>query len=214
MAVIVLSRDTRSPGRAALHLLQVLMLLLAVGCSPSESRHAPPPAADSTPKRVLEIQSEIKRIDDAVDAPPSSAFKRASHELPHWQFSGLMENGQPVYLNALFTQGQVARAETYYLAGGQLIFVRVEKWWDVDDPARAPEPKTRRDFYVNDGTVIRCAVEVASKPPASKTDDAAGPAASLIKRSRTIAQILDPNSKAAELARSLETFPEAEARTR
>jgi hypothetical protein len=157
---------------------------------------------------VEAIQADAKRIDALADAPNSGNVSRLARELPHWQVSGLFDGSKPVFLSALFSEGQVEREEKYYLTGGKLIFVRTEKWWDVDDAKREPEPRTRQDFYVENDQIIRQVVNVASSPPESRTIDTTQPATRLIDRSRSIGQLLSGAIPDAAI-RSLDEFPEA-----
>src|SRR3989442_1333603 len=117
--------------RSAIQLLRGLVLLLVVGCSQQESEQSRVSLADggSIEKRVEAIQSEVKRVDAANDAPESAERRRLTMDLPHWRFSGLFQQSNPMFLNALFSQGRFVRGETYYLLNGKLLLVKVEKWW-------------------------------------------------------------------------------------
>jgi hypothetical protein len=128
-------------------------------------------------------------------------------DLPHWRFSGFFQQSNPLFLSAFFSQGRLVRVETYYLLGGKLLLVKVEKWWDVDDPHRAPEPATREDFYIDADRMIRHVIEVASSPPAVRTSDTTRPAAVLVERSRSIAKILLGGIRDPTATSSLEVFP-------
>jgi hypothetical protein len=147
----------------------------------------------------------------AIGATGATEYRHVAKDLPHWQFSGSFENSKPVYLSALFSQGGLVRAESYYLLDGKRLLVKVETWWDVDNPRDAPEPKTQQEFYVDNDRTIRHATQIASSPPTSHTDDTARPAAGLEERSRLIAQILMGGTQEATASSSLEPFPEAEA---
>ncbi len=193
-------------------LLRGLVLLFFIGCAPSQDlRTQVRPNADvSIEKRVQAIRAEAKRIDAANDAPEAAGHRRLAVDLPHWQFSGLFENSTPIYVNALFTEGQVVREESYYVLHGRLLLVKVEKWWDVEDESKEPEPKTHQDFYIENDQTIRHVVKVGSSPKATRTDDKPRPAAALVERSRSIAQILLSGSHDAAVTDSLQQFPEAE----
>src|SRR5207244_12568827 len=115
------------------------------------------------------------------------------------------------FLSALFSQGGLVRAETYYILSSNQLLVKVETWWDVDNPRDVPEPKKQQEFYVDNDRAIRHVMQVASSPPTSHTDDTARPAGGLEKRSRLIAQILMGGAREATASSSLETFPEVDA---
>ena len=189
-----------------------LALALAVaGCSSGESDRAAPrdqgPA--SVESRVEAIQTEADRIDAAVDAA-EVAGRLLTREYSHWQFSGLLDGSTPRFLSARLTQGRVVREENYYFADGGLRLVRVDKWWDVDEPDQAPEPPTRRYFHVENDRVIRLTHEVTSSAPVTQTTDLDEPAATFIARSRSISGILFRTGGDSATVQSLELFPEAE----
>ena len=215
IAMDVPGRHTRVSriSRPAVLLLQGVVLLLFFGCTPPESERTRVPVAggSSTAKRVDAIQVEARRIDAAVEVPEAAGLRRVRKDLQHWQFSGLLENSTPIFLNAIFTQGQVVREETYYLLHGKLLLVKAEKWWDVDDASHAPEPKSRQDFYIENDWTIRQIIEVSSSPPVSRTSDTTRPAAALVERTRLITQILLGGAERSAVAPSLEVFPDAEA---
>jgi hypothetical protein len=198
--------------RPAIHLLPALILLLFAVNSPgrSELTQASRGAGDSVRKLVQAIRAEAKRIDAANDAPETAERHKLAKDLPHWQFSGLFENSNPVFLGARFSEGQVVREESYYLLRGKPILVKVEKWWDVDDPKNAPEPTTRQDFYIENDRTIRHVIEVVSSPPVVRIDNSSGPTTALIERSRSIAQILLNSARDPAVTDSLQVFPEAE----
>ena len=193
-------------------LLRGLVLLLFVGSSLGEDlrTQVPPGALASIEKHVQAIRAEAKRIDAANEAPESAGRRQLATELPHWQFSGVFENSTPVFVNALFTEGQVVREESYYFLHGKLLLVKVEKWWDVDDESKEPEPKIHQDFYIDNDLTIRHVRKVASSPPVTRTDNKARPAAALVERSRSIAQILLTGTRDPGVTDSLKLFPEVE----
>jgi hypothetical protein len=181
-------------------------------CGCSRPPRAAVPVPDGSPAaRAEAIQMEAKRIQAAVSASGATEFRQAAKDMPHWQFSGSFENSKPVYLSALFSQGGLVRAETYYLLSGNRLLVKVETWWDVDDPRDAPEPKTEQDFYIENDRTIRRVIQVASLPPTSRTDDTPRSTAGLAARSRLIVQILLGGTQEATASQSLESFPDAEA---
>jgi hypothetical protein len=197
--------------RPAVHLLRGVLLLLVVGCSMGESQRAqaPAPSGESVENQVKAIQAEAKRIDAASASPDTAERHRQLKEFSHWQFSGLFEHSNAVLLKALFTEGQLARAETCYLRDGKPVLVKVARWWDVADEKKAPEPRTTHEFYIAGDQIIRHVTKVASSPPVDKTEDTARPAAGLAERSRAIAQILG-GGKDAALRESLKAFPEVD----
>jgi hypothetical protein len=207
-----MERQSNLPSfsRPAVRLLPGLVLVLFFGCS-TPPRTTLAVADSSTASRVEAIQMEAKRMQAAIGAAGSTEFRQVEKDLPHWQFSGSFKNSKPVYLRALFSQGGLVRAETYYILNGNRLLVEVETWWDVDNPRDAPEPKTAQEFYLENDRTIRHVVQIASSPPASHTDDTARPAAGLEDRSRLIAQILMGAAQESTASRSLEPFPEAEA---
>jgi hypothetical protein len=198
--------------RTALQLFEGVVLLLMVGCSPSRTERPPVPPGDnnSTAKRVDAIDVEAKRIDSAIEAPETAELRRLRKDLNHWELYGTFQGQKPVYLSARFSEGQVIREERYYMLNEKLALVRIEKWWDVDDPSRAPEPKASQEFYVDNDREIRHVMEVAASPPVSKTNDAVRPAAAWVERSHLIARILLGDGKDANAAQALDAFPEAE----
>lgn len=198
--------------RMLMYLGTAVLLFFLAGCSPRESRQTfvPAAAADTLATRVQAIQEEVKRIDTAIEAPPSAKLQRARKNLPHWEFSGTFDSSKPLQLSARFSQGEFVREETYYLRAGKLLFVRIERWWDVDGANRAPEPKAWRDFYIENNQTIRSVLEMASSPPVSQTNDAQRPAEHLVERSRLLAQVLLGGGQDAAIAEALELFPDAE----
>src|SRR5437879_4317304 len=143
-------------NRPAVQLLRALVLLVSVGCcSTPNGQTVLAFAAESIGKRIKAIQVETKRIDAANEAQDTSQRRRLTKDLPHWQFSGLFEGSDPIFLDAMFTEGEVVRQESYYLAHGKLLLVKVETWWDVDDDRRAPEPTTKQGFYIDHDQTIR-----------------------------------------------------------
>jgi hypothetical protein len=198
--------------RTALQLFEGVVLLLMVGCSPSQTERSPVPPGghNSTAKRVDAIDLEATRIDSAIEAPETAELRRLRKDLSHWELYGTFQGEKTVYLSARFSEGQVIREERYYILHEKLALVRIEKWWDVDDPSHAPEPKTSQEFYVDNDQEIRHVMEVASSPPVSKTNDAVRPAAAWVERSHLIAQILLGGGKDANAAQALDAFPEAE----
>jgi hypothetical protein len=184
-----------------------------VGCSRRGTEQTPVSIHDgvSIVNRVDAIRAEAKRIDASIETPTKAAFRRLRKDLTHWQFSGLLENTNPVFLSALFSEGQVVREETHYLNRGRLLFVRIETWWDVDDRSRAPEPRTRHDFYIDNDRTIRHVIQEESDPPTSKIDDTSRPATALVARSRLIAQILLGGDPEQAMANSLEVFADIDA---
>lgn len=205
------STSSQRIPKSASHLLQCGVLLAIAACSAQQSG---PPAGASTGaglKRnsLAAIRAEAKRIDAAVDSPGSSRLRPLQRDAPHWEFSGFFEKSAPVFLTARFSEGQVERQETYYLRGGKLLLVRVEKWWDVDVATKAPEPKTVRQFYIVDDRTIHSVVEVASSPPRSRRDDTSRPATALVERSGLIARLLLGATQDPAAVLSLDDFPDA-----
>ena len=154
--------------------------------------------------KVAAIQEEAKRIDGVVEGAQTAELRRASVELPHWEFSGTFERSLPVWLTARLSEGDRVREESYYLVQGKPILVRVESWWDVEDPAKAPGPPESHVLYLDDGYSIRHERSVNSKPPNVRTDDTRTSAGELLRRARSIAEILDTKDK--KIADSLRTF--------
>jgi hypothetical protein len=177
-------------------------LLFTVGCSPSQTER-------STVSRVDTVIVEVKRIDAAMQSPESAGLRQLTKDLSHWELSGTFQGEKPVYLSARLSEGQSIREETYYVLHEKLILVRIEKWWDVDDPSRAPEPKTSQRFYIDNDQEIRRVMEVAASPPVSKTDDAVRPAGAWVERSHLIARILG-GGKDGNAKQALDAFPEGE----
>jgi hypothetical protein len=196
----------------ALQLFEGVVLLLMLGCSPSQTGRSPVPRGDNTSaaKRVDAIDLEVKRIDSAIEAPETGELRRLRKDLSHWELYGMFQGEKTVYLSARFSEGQVIREERYYILHEKLALVGIEKWWDVDDPSRAPEPKTSQKFYVDNDQEIRRVMQVASSPPVSKTSDAVRPAAAWVERSHLIARILLFGGKDSNAAQALDAFPEAE----
>jgi hypothetical protein len=196
----------------AVQLLRGLVLLLFVGCSLGQDLRTqdPPGEPASIEKRVRAIRAEAKRIDAAVDAPEAPGRRRLAIEFPHWQLTGLFEDSTPIFVNALFTEGQAVREESYYFLHGKLLLVKVRKWWDVEDESKQPGPETHQDFYVDGDLTIRHVVKVASSRPVTRTGNKSRPAAALIERSRSLAQILVSGTRDAAVTDSLKLFREAE----
>lgn len=188
----------------------LLFALVACSSRSTEPTQGPATGGASVTQRVEVIEAGVKSIDALVDSPSSGKVSRRQKELPHWQVSGLFEGEEPIFLSALFSEGQVEREEKYYLTGRKLILVRTEKWWDVEDGKREPEPRTRQDFYIENAQTIRNVVNVASSPPESRTSDTAKPATRLIERSRSIGQLLSGGIPDAAM-RALDEFPETDA---
>jgi hypothetical protein len=176
-------------------------LLFTVACSPSQTER-------STASRVDAIDVEVKRIDAATQSRESAGLRQLRKDLSHWELSGTFQGEKPVYLSARFSEGQLIREETYYMLHEKLAQVRIEKWWDVDDPSDAPEPKTSQRFYIDNDQEIRRVMEVAASPPVSKINDAVRPAAAWVERWHLIARIL--GGKDANAKQALDGFPEAE----
>lgn len=186
----------------------VLMLAITVYSAQTERPHAPAVAAQnsSVEKRVKKIQAEVKRIESATNSSNANV-QRKMKELPHWQFSGVFENSAPILLNALLTEGEVVREETYYLMQGKPVLVRVDKWWDVESPRQAQEPATREDFYCDNEQIVRRMRKVESRPAARRIDDTALSAAPLMERSRSILHVLQGGNQNATVTDEFRMFP-------
>ncbi len=209
---ILLGHTVISPmNMPAVQLVRALILLLAVACHPTPNKQAQIPnrAGDSIEKRIKAIQVEAKRIDAANEVPDTIEHRQLTKDLPHWQLYGLLETSVPIFLDAMFTEGQVVRQESYYLAHGKLLLVKVVTWWDVDDPRKAPEPATEQDFYIDNDQTIRHTIKTESTRPVTRTDDTARAAAGLVDRSQMIAKILLGARDAPETD-LLRRFPDAE----
>jgi hypothetical protein len=200
--------------RSLVQPVPTLAILLLAACAAAAGQSAqkpkPHPTADPAEKQVQAILAEAKRIDTANDAPEAAGRRQLTKELPNWEFSGVLEGPTPVFLSARFTEGQVVREESYYLLHGELILARVEKYWDVEETQKSPEPATLQDFYINHDQTIRHVTRVKSSPPITRIDKATRPSGTLIERSRLIAQILLSTAPAKTASDSLNKFPEAE----
>ena len=190
--------------------LAQLALILTVALisleAPAQKGEAELADSSQVEAKIRSIQSEAKRIDAAVDAPATLGLSRITKQPPHWDLLGLFENSIPVFLSARFSEGQLVRDETYYLRRGQPILVKVEKWWDVDEPARAPEPPTRHEFYLDNDRILRHRIRVGSSPPATHLGDTGHSPDWLIRRSSAISQFLLGGSTA-QTMEPLKEFP-------
>jgi len=164
----------------------------------------------STERQVRTILAEARRIDAANDAPDTSEQHHLSVDFPHWQFSGLFRDTHPLFLNAIFTEGQVVREESYYLLQDKPLLVKVSRWWDVDEGAKAPETAINQDFYLSDSQIIRRVIKIESSPAKRRTLDTGEPAAAFGERASLIVKILSADSHDAKMAQALQSFPEAE----
>ena len=160
----------------------------------------------SIDKKIESIDAVARRL-EGIEEAPASQYRRLEWEAPKWQFLGLLENDNPIFLVATLMEGHVVREEKHYLDSGKLVLVKSEQWWDVDEPRRAPEPPTRQDFYIDGGRVIRAILAVDSEPPSKRIDDAGRDAAALIERSARIARILSEKTRDTSLLDSLRSFP-------
>jgi len=185
-------------------------LLILVGCSNAASQQALAFASGSAQTRVKAIQAEAKRIDSAMQTPSKAGLRKLTRELPHWEFTGALEASQPVFVSARFSEGQAIREESYYLIRGNAALVKVETWWDVEDPRRAPEPRTIHEYYIDHGQTIWQITRIASSPARTLANDTIHPASALLARSRTIQQIIFHTGAAdTDAVRTLDEFPEA-----
>jgi hypothetical protein len=186
------------------------VLIQFAGCSAGADQQTPVELAGGTVAREVEsIRAEAKRIDAAAESPDTARLRHLRKETPHWRFSGVFENSKPILVSAVFSQGQVVREESHYLAGEKTILVKIVRWWDVEDAKQAPEPETRQSFYIRDGRTIRHVIETVSTPPKSRTDEVSRPSGPLSQRWRAIAQVLAGSGSVAAVTNALETFPEA-----
>jgi hypothetical protein len=191
--------------------LLIMLVVAIVGCSAGEREQATPGVQGTTSidSRVAAIRAGADRIDDEAKSAEASG-RLLTKELPHWEFTGFLDQSTPRLLNARFTEGQVVREESYYHVGGTLRLVKVDQWWDVDDSTRAPEPPTRTYFYIENGRTIRSTHDVLSSSPITQSSDVDESAEGLANRSRSIGEILSSTARDASMAQALETFPELE----
>jgi hypothetical protein len=185
-----------------------LILIVALISFQAPAQTGKAQAADSSQveAQVRSIRGEAERIDAAIDAPAAAGFSRITKQLPHWDLLGLFQNSVPVFLSARFLEGQLVRDETYYFHEGQPILVRVEKWWDIDEPARAPQPRTQQEFYLHNDQILRHRIRVGSTPPVTHLGNTDRSSDWLIRRSSAIAQILLGGSTAGTIE-PLKVFP-------
>jgi hypothetical protein len=199
----------KRPGLVRAAVVRLLAVVLAFGCSssplPAQSSATQPPPAPSRDQLVERIRSEARRLDAATE---QGSLRRTMVELPRWRFEGFFDGATPVVLSAMLSEGNLVREETHYLKDGKLVLLKVDLWWDVDRPARAPEPRKRHEFYVEGTTTVRHALRIESAPPKSSHDDAPVSADALIERGRTIARILSENVRDPAVAKGLENLPQ------
>jgi hypothetical protein len=166
--------------------------------------------APINPKTTVEqIRAEVREINSAVESGRSD-LRRRSRELPSWQFTGYFQNQHPILLNALFTQGNVASEETYYLHDEKAILLKFSRWWDVDEPREAREATINQSFYIAENKIIRHSIEVDSRPPSRRVIENAESASGLQDRVNLIRQILEQNSADSAITAPLGKFPETE----
>ena len=198
-------RKNAAPGRMHPSTILIVVLALMPFSSPAQ-KETGSPDPQQIESQIRAIRSEAKHIDASIDSPEQAGLTRVEKQLPNWELSGLFEKSAPVYLTARLSEGEVVREETYYFRQGQPILVKVEKWWDVEDEAKAPEPPTRHEFYIQNDRLLRVSIRVNSKPPVTRLGDASGSPKLLIQRSATVAQILEGKA-AGQAIESLRDFP-------
>ena len=188
----------------------LLACLLAGSLATGEpERNLPDQGCGSTPQ-VHAIRDQAGKVDQLFDAPEPPGFHHLEKQSSRWQFTGLLDKDSPVYLSAEFSEGDLVRRESYYLVDGQLILVDVDRWWDVDNPRKAPEPRKYQQIYVNQGQSVCTIWRTDSKPPVVRSDSIARPSGKFSERYRLIASILTSESKDRTRARPLQEFPEDE----
>lgn len=165
-------------------------------------------AEDTITPKVRAIDRETKRIDALSDAPSTPQLQQARVDLAHWQFYGTFENSVPLYLTASFSEGDSVREETYYFSGGKLILARIEHSWDVEEPAKAPEPAVTHYFYLDGNRLLRHVTRTASHPPKVRTDSSGGDGREWLKRAERVGEVFQNRTAADSIAASLEVAPE------
>ena len=195
---------------SGLRLMRYLLPICVVACILPGSGLAQTvgPAPKPIESRIQTILAEAKSIDAADEAPDNAERRHAMVDFPHWQFTGLFDNGNPMFLSATFSQDRVVRQESYYLLHDKSLLVKVLKWSDVEEPATAPEPPINQVFYLEDSRIIRRVIKIGSGR--RRTLDEIVPGEPLEKRASVIANILLGHSRDGKLTEPLESFPEAE----
>lgn len=197
--------------RTGFTLLMLVFLWMPAPLTAQARKAAPRKAGSPVDAQVRAIRDEAKRIDSTVDTPQESGLTTADKTSGKWEISGAFRNSSPLYLLARYKEGSLVREESYYFRDAQLILARVEKSWDVDDDSSAPGPDSRREFYLQDGRLVRQVTRISSKPPVTRLGDTAASPAWLIERSGVITKILQGSSPA-ETIESLNEMPAIEAR--
>jgi hypothetical protein len=163
----------------------------------------------SASDRVQSIKREMSRIDAEYQAADTQEHYRLAKSLSHWELSGLIEGGSPVYLQATFSEGSVVREETYYLKDRKPILVAVAQWLDLDDSKKAARSRKELRFYIDGDQVIRRVLGRSGASGLGRTDDVPGPSADLAKRLVIISRILAGELAGHAARESLEAVPEA-----
>jgi hypothetical protein len=195
-------RILTAPTRIRLLGLQVPVLLIVFGAPIWGAEPMP------TPDRVESIRHEAARIDAEYQTTDTPDHYRLAKSLSHWELSGLIERGDLVYLQAIFTEGSAVREETYYLQGRRPILTAVVQWLDLEDANKAARSRQELKFFIDGDQVVR-RDRRSPASPRLRTDVAPQPSADLVKRATVIARVLAGELAGRDARESLEALPEA-----